>query len=383
MPTVPAGPAGPSPARLRLVSSYPLTGPNPYWRLFYQALAAHGVECTGTGSPSPRWLADHPSGFDIFHVHYAEHLGRFPPPALTRLLALPRKWREAVAPRLFWPAEVLTFRRFLRGCRVRGVRLAWTMHNLESHERSTVAAQVGHKLLARYCDLVICHSHWAADECRRRYAPRGRVVVMPHGNYDGAYGPSPPRAEVLGPLRLDPARPVVGCIGRVRGHKGTDLVCEAVARLGGRVQLLIAGDSHPDADPARLRARVAGLPAARWVERRLTDDEYAAFTRASDAVLLPYRQITGSGSLLAALTLGRGVVATDLPYFREVLGPHPAAGVLFRAGDPADLAAAVDRYLAVPAGDRERAARGLADAHAWNEVIRPVAAAMAGWAPAG
>ena len=373
------------PPRLRLVTGSGLDGLNPYWRLFYRALAARGVVCTGVGSATAGWLAGHPGRVDVFHVHFTERLGRSPPLLLGRLLRplpLPRDVRWEIACRLYWPAAVLGFRRFLRACRARGVRVVWTVHDLDPHDRRSLAADLGHRLLARYADLVIGHSQSAAAACGRRYAPRGRVVVMPHGNYDGCYpASSPPRAEVLAGVGLDPARPVVACVGELRRNKGTELACEAVARLGGRVQLLIAGPPGLTGSD-RVRAWVGRLPYARWVDRQLSDAEYAAFVRAADAVVLPYRWITSSGSVLAAMTLGRGVIAADLPLFREVLGDHPAAGALFRAGDPADLAAAIDRYLRVPADDRHRAARAVADAHAWDEVIRPVADAMADWQPA-
>ena len=72
------------------------------------------------------------------------------------------------------------------------------------------------------------------------------------------------------------------------------------------------------------------------VELRLGEVEpqvVSDLLHAADAVLLPYRRITGSGVLLQALTAGVGVVASDLPYFREVLAPEPDAGVFIRAGD--------------------------------------------------
>ena len=44
-------------------------------------------------------------------------------------------------------------------------------------------------------------------------------------------------------MRLDPRRPVVSCLGRMRPYKGLDMACAAVERLNGRVQLIIGGAS--------------------------------------------------------------------------------------------------------------------------------------------
>ncbi len=93
--------------------------------------------------------------------------------------------------------------------------------------------------------------------------------------------------------------------------------------------------------------------------------------RASEAVLLPYRKITGSGALLSAWTLGRGVICSDLPYFREMLD-RGEAGLTVRPGDPAALAEGVRAWLARPATTRQEAARRAARRYEWSEVVRPV-----------
>src|SRR5262249_44459558 len=85
------------------------------------------------------------------------------------------------------------------------------------------------------------------------------------------------------------------------------------------------------------------------------------------------------GLLLASLTLGRGVIASDLPYFREILGAHPGAGILFPVGSPAGLAASIQRYLAIAADERAKSARTLAETFAWEKVVVPVAEIMKGW----
>jgi glycosyltransferase involved in cell wall biosynthesis len=99
---------------------------------------------------------------------------------------------------------------------------------------------------------------------------------------------------------------------------------------------------------------------------------------ASDIVLLPYRSVTGSGAALAALTLGRGVVASSMPFFVNLLRGHPSAGRVVESGDPRPLAQAILAFLEVPADERERAARGLAARFAWADVVAPVAESLRG-----
>jgi glycosyltransferase involved in cell wall biosynthesis len=70
------------------------------------------------------------------------------------------------------------------------------------------------------------------------------------------------------------------------------------------------------------------------------------------------------------------VVASDLPYFREVLADDPTAGVFCRPDDASGLAAAVETFFAGDVPARHAAARRLADRYAWSEVIKPVAERM-------
>jgi glycosyltransferase involved in cell wall biosynthesis len=114
------------------------------------------------------------------------------------------------------------------------------------------------------------------------------------------------------------------------------------------------------------------IPNVRVRIERLPEQALAALLGAADCVLLPYLQIFGSSALSLSLALGRGVVASDLPYFREVLALEPKAGVLAKPGDPAALARAIEEYFSEPAAVRHEAARRLGQKLAWDKIIAPI-----------
>jgi glycosyltransferase involved in cell wall biosynthesis len=97
---------------------------------------------------------------------------------------------------------------------------------------------------------------------------------------------------------------------------------------------------------------------------------------ASDAVLLPYRAVTGSAALLSALASGRGAIASDLAFFREILSDEPDAGVLVAGRDADTWAHRIRDYLAVPAAVRGAAALRLADRYSWARCVEPLVAAL-------
>jgi glycosyltransferase involved in cell wall biosynthesis len=340
---------------------------NPYFRLFHAALAKHGVVARDDLQIDPEWLREHAADVDAVHLHWPERI--------WQRNGLGTRGRFARAVVACW--RLLEIRRFLRTARLLGMQRIWTVHNLEPHEGAFRWDRYGYRLVARETDLVVCHSRSALEAVRRLYPPRGAAIVMPIGDEAGDYPPPRPRSEVLREIGLDPDLPMVCCLGRLRHYKGVELACEAIGRVEGRLQLVVGGVRHAGFDAAPLRALARRIRGITLIERRLTTQEYADVMGASEAMLLPYRQITGSAALLSALGCGRGVVASDLPFFREILGDEPNAGVVVPTRDPADWATATLEYLAQPAAARAEAALRLAARYSWDRCVEPMVAALA------
>ncbi len=257
---------------------------NPYQRLFYNALKFRGVDFWNAAVIDERWLKNTAHELDAIHIHWPEGLWRQHGPGPTGAA---------------W--GVIGLWRFLRLAKRLGLKRIWTVHNLEHHEGVDWIDCIGYRTLAKESDLLICHSHGAAKALLQRDRPKGRVVMMPHGNYDGIY-PSPrPRDIVLKELGLNPERPVVCCVGMIRHYKGVDVAVNAMRSLSGQIQIIIGGLPHLY-DTRGLANSQAGLNGTALVARTLSEQEFADIVGASEAVLLPYRKITGSGTLLAALT---------------------------------------------------------------------------------
>ena len=359
-------------AKLR-IASYPDRNPgNPYIELFYRAVAEYSIEHAGRLVPDRAWFDDAGSTVDVVHIHWPERI-----------------WRGRKRGRLDRIAALITarsargvyrLRRFLDAAGKRRVMRVWTVHNMAHHEGVSAIDRWGYRELARHSDLLLCFSASAASELRREYGQDVPILVIPHGSYTGAYPPPRARRDACAQFGLRDDVPVVSCLGLLRPYKGVELACEAVESLGGDVQLLVGGQPHRDFDTAGLVARaessggtVVALP------RVLTDTEFSDAVGASDAVLLPYRAVTGSGVLFAAWTLGAGVIASDLPFFREMLDDRPLLGRTFRAGASADLARAIQEYLAISRDDRSHAISEMVETFSMNRVVRPFVEALWSW----
>lgn len=340
---------------------------NPYYLLFHCALSDDGLEPVDRMWVDDGWLARTCRPGDVLLFHWTiEYI-----------------WTSR-GPNPFQQARALVgFWRFLRLARRRGNVIAWVVHDLRPFERWTVFEWIGFRLLAGASDLCGLHSESARTAFVARYPfAAAKSLVFDLGNYDGYYPAPRPATVTRAAFGVPPhARLLLAC-GMVRPYKGLETAIDAIKRLPAGYHLLIAGHPKDRVYAADLQTRIGGRPDVTFLDRSLTEQEFADAHAAADCVLLPYHMITGSSAVLAACTFGRGVVASDLPYFRELLADEPDAGVLVRPDESAALATGIERFFAADVPARHAAARRIADRYPWSECIRPFADRLRAVTPA-
>ncbi len=139
-------------------------------------------------------------------------------------------------------------------------------------------------------------------------------------------------------------------IGRVVEQKGVATAIESLSRLPAEARLRIVGEGDPAyrASLERLAARLGVADRVRF-DGPLPRGELADVYRAADAILFPVAWAEPWGLVpLEAMALGRPVIATGRGGSGEYLTDGDNA-LLFAAGDPAALAAAVEAL----AGDED------------------------------
>ena len=136
---------------------------------------------------------------------------------------------------------------------------------------------------------------------------------------------------------------VIGFTGFLRPWHGLLHAVDLVARLRAEhpVHLLLVGDGPARAE-VEARARALGIAADVTVTGIVGRDAIAPLVAAMDIALQP--DVTDYASplkLFEYMVLGRAIVAPDTANLREVL-TDGRDGLLFRPGDPASFAAAVE-----------------------------------------
>jgi glycosyltransferase involved in cell wall biosynthesis len=238
-----------------------------------------------------RFLAAAP---DVVHVQYL--------PMLT--------WR---LPLDFW---------FLKFCRMRGSKIVLTVHDLLPHDTADAHKRTFQHLYD-FVDGIICHSDHIEARLQSEFnVPSAKISVIPHGPFFYDL-PDIGSESILRSFGIDHGKIMVLWQGIIFPYKGVDLLLDAWQKIEIEYKnacLVIAGTGSPDLlKQIREQAELLNLERVHLHFRFITTEELVALYRAATIVIYPYRAITTSGALATGLALGKAIVASDLPVFRELL----------------------------------------------------------------
>ena len=261
-------------------------------------------------------------------------------------------------------------------CRMTGTRLVWTAHNVLPHEPVFADDEAARRSLVRSCDLVLAHSPSALTALAALGAVARRTAVIPHGPVSygaAAVVTSPP------PASRNAGRPRRFLFfGRVHEYKGVEELLAAFRDLPSDVaaELMVAGQCRDQTLQSRLQALAqGGAPRITLRLEHIPDEEVGRLLDGADVVVLPFRQVTTSGSAMLALSHGRPLLVPDLAALAEF---PPDAVVRYSGGIPALTAALAQLARA----DHETlAAMSAAACHyvatiTWPDIAQQTAAAM-------
>jgi beta-1,4-mannosyltransferase len=300
---------------LRILAWPAFKHPSPYNQLLYRTMQGLGatVEDFGAWQVLSR-------RYDIVHLHWPEYCvnGR------GRLASL--FWSCALFGALCW-------------VRMRGGRVFWTVHNLQSHiQQHPRIERCFWRILAGILDAYIGLTNAGVEQARKRYPSlRKRPgFVIPHGNIREAYpGVEISREEARSRLGIAASARVVGFFGSVDPYKGVVALVEAFSALEDtNAVLLVAGKCWLPSDERRWIEQVAARDRRIILHlEHVPDIEVTSYIRAADLVVLPFRDILNSGSAVLALSLDRPVLVPVKGSMQELQQFAGAEWVRLYSGD--------------------------------------------------
>jgi mannosyltransferase len=227
----------------------------------------------------------------------------------------------------------------------------------------TSAAQRHHTWITRWLirrmDAIIATNDISASFLKRE------ATVIPHGVDTDIYAPPADRAAAFAEAKL-PGRYAIGCFGRVRAQKGTDVFVDAMCKLLPRYPdftAVIVGAIVPEqiafANDLKKRIETAGLQSRIIMTGELPIEEVQRWYQRLTIYAFTSRNEGFGLTLIEAMSAGAALVASRAGA-AELVVEDGVTGVLTPPGDVDALVAALEPLLGDPAsctamGTRARA----------------------------
>ena len=186
---------------------------------------------------------------------------------------------------------------------MRGSKFVWTVHDIYPHDAVSVPYldRLFRRFLIDFMNLIIVHNTYTLNQMIMLGANRQKLKKIYHPNYLGYYTNKPTKNYARKLLGIDVALKVFLFFGRIRPYKGLDILIQIFKNLPSDNILLLAGvpagnDWNIKKNKKNLLKLLKNhkniLPYLRWIE----DAEVPIFFSAADYVILPFKQVTTSGS---------------------------------------------------------------------------------------
>ncbi len=254
--------------------------------------------------------------------------------------------------------RLLRFRRAYKGA------LVVTMHDVfdrvglrERHLQPDVWSL---RWLGRTAERIVVHSQIEVERLRG-IIPVEKVSVIPH--FVEGRQLTLTADEARARLGLSDRR-VVTLLGFVYGRKGHRYAVEAVPFMPDDAVMVYAGGPVAGRtyvhDLARSKAQELGLGDRFRITGYLDETEWETWIAATHLAILPFTDLSASGSLSSWISAGKPMLVSDLPGLREYGRRVPGALHFFGPPEPWPLGAAISELLAKPLPDPDPGVQQLA-----------------------
>jgi mannosyltransferase len=227
----------------------------------------------------------------------------------------------------------------------------------------TSAAQRHHTWLTRWLigrmDAIIATSELSASYLKRE------ATVITHGVDTDVYVPPQDRAEAFAESGL-PGRYAIGCFGRIRAQKGTDVFVDAMCRLLPRYPDFsavmvgaITAEQMGFANDLKKRIEAAGLTSRILITGELEIGEVQRWYQRLTIYAFTSRNEGFGLTLIEAMAAGAALVAARAGA-AELVVEEGVTGALVPTGDVDALVAALEPLMRDPASAAAMGARGRA-----------------------
>lgn len=234
---------------------------------------------------------------DIVHIHWIHHAYQN-------------------SNRLLFIAKSFIFVLTMLYLKLRNVQLIWTIHNLYPHHAKFPRMErFMRTLICRFCSKLIVASESIKWKVMMEFGvPESKLSVVKHGHYLGVYKSKGMDFRRIYNISEDAS--IYLFLGAIKAYKGVEDLIESFNAVKTKQSyLIIAGKADKEME--------AYLKSVEDTENIILDlrfvpnDEVADLIRAVDVMVMPYKEITTSGSAILGLSFKKLIVMPDNDFIDE------------------------------------------------------------------
>ncbi|MEO1180565.1 MAG: glycosyltransferase [Cyanobacteria bacterium J06636_28] len=308
---------------------------NPYQALLEKALQNVGIEVSFPAGyrrllPFYRAVTTQPDKIDVLHLHWL----------------VPYLKGNSAFTRWFYAIKFLVDIFIVQ---LSGVRVVWTVHNLIAHDTQYGGLEQWiRRRLAKMVDQLIVHNHSSKDSVVNLYlADDNSVSVIPIGHYREIYKSPIDTSVAREILELPATGNIYLWQGLLRPYKGVESLLKIWSEheevLAGHT-LVIAGAAPDKSYEEKIADMAAQIRGVHTHLEFIEDTRMHLFFSAATVVVLPFKQILTSSSLVLAMSYARPVIAPRLGGIPETLSD--ADWLLYDSSDELGLLHAFKESMA-------------------------------------
>lgn len=208
--------------------------------------------------------------------------------------------------------------------------LVWTLHNLRHHDpRPRKTERFISRFFARNCQKIRILGKGNEPEILEYLGiEASRLEVIPEGPYIGWYPEGITPAGARSAFGLEEGQRMWLYLGTLRPYKGVEQLIEVFTGFSDPdLRLFIAGNPWNEAYARSLTLLAAADPRIQFFLHPVPDADLQRFFAAAEVVVLPFREVLNSGSVLLAMGFAKPVVAPAIGLVPFRLAAQP--GLLF------------------------------------------------------